>query len=44
MENLDLDITNYSVNEVERFFKLKKKEYTVNEIELREIQIRRTNF
>jgi hypothetical protein len=40
MENLDLDINNYSINEVERFFKLKKKEYTVKEIELREIQIR----
>lgn len=40
MENLDLDIHNYSINDVERFFKLKKKEYTVNEIELRETQIR----
>ena len=35
MENLDLDIHNYSINDIENFFKLKKKEYTVNEIELR---------
>jgi hypothetical protein len=40
MENLDLDIHNYSIHDVERFFKLKKKEYTINEIELRETQIR----
>lgn len=40
MENLDLDIHNYSINDIEKFFKLKKKEYTVNEIELRETQIR----
>ena len=41
MENLDLDINNYSINDIEKFFKLKKKTvYTVDDIELKETQIR----
>ena len=40
MENLDLDIKNYSLSDVERFFKLKKTQYSVKEIELRETQLR----
>ena len=41
MENLDLDITNYSIKDITKFFKLKEKStYKVEEIELRENQIR----
>lgn len=40
MENLDLDINNYSLNDIERFFKLNKTKYDVHDIELRETQIR----
>ena len=41
MENLDLDITNYSIKDITKFFKLKEKStYKVEEIELRENEIR----
>ena len=41
MENLDLDINNYTIHDLENFFKLKKKQkYTVADIELKEYQIR----
>jgi hypothetical protein len=41
MENLDLDITNYSIKDLEAFFKLNKKnKYTEGDIELREYEIR----
>ena len=41
MENLDLDITNYSIKDLEAFFKLNKKnKYTEADIELREYEIR----
>ena len=41
MENLDLDINNYTVNDLETFFKLKKRtKYTVADIELKEYEIR----
>jgi len=41
MENLDLDINNYTIHDLENFFKLKKKhKYTVADIELKEYQIR----
>ena len=41
MENLDLDINNYTVTDLERFFKLKpKSKYTASDIELKEYQIR----
>lgn len=41
MENLDLDITNYTIRDITRFFKLKDKvTYKIEEIELRENQIR----
>jgi hypothetical protein len=39
MENLDLDINNYSLKDVERFFKLKST-YNSNDVELKEYQIR----
>lgn len=39
MENLDLDINNYSLKDLERFFKLKSN-YTSNDVELKEYQIR----
>lgn len=39
MENLDLNINNYSIADVEAFFGLKKK-YTIEEIESREYTIR----
>ena len=39
MDQLDLDINNYSVNDLESFFKLPHK-YSVSEIELKETQIR----
>ena len=39
MDQLDLDINNYSIKDLETFFKLKKK-YSVSEIELKETQIR----
>jgi len=39
MDQLDLDINNYSVNDLESFFKLNPK-YSVSEIELKETQIR----
>ena len=41
MENLDLDINNYSSNDLEKFFQLKTgKKYTASEIELKEYNIR----
>jgi hypothetical protein len=41
MENLDLDINNYTVNDLETFFKLKRRtKYTVADIELKEYEIR----
>jgi hypothetical protein len=41
MEDLDLDISNYSIKDLERFFKLSKlKQYTASDIELREYELR----
>lgn len=41
MEDLDLDISNYSIKDLERFFKLSKlKQYTAADIELREYELR----
>jgi hypothetical protein len=41
MDNLDLDISNYTINDIEKFFKLKpKSNYTASDIELKEYQIR----
>jgi hypothetical protein len=43
METLDLDINNYSINDLEKFFQLKtSKKYTASEIELKEYNIRNT--
>jgi len=43
MENLDLDINNYSINDIEKFFQLtSNKKYTADEIELKEYNIRNT--
>jgi hypothetical protein len=41
MESLDLDISNYSINDIETFFKFNnKKKYTAADIELREYELR----
>ena len=41
MENLDLDISNYSLKDIERFFKLKpNSNYSSNDVELKEYEIR----
>jgi hypothetical protein len=41
MENLDLDINNYNINDLEKFFRLKpNSKYTAADIELKEYQIR----
>jgi hypothetical protein len=41
MENLDLDINNYTILDIEKFFKLKpKSNYSAADIELKEYQIR----
>jgi len=41
MENLDLDINNYTLRDLERFFKLKPtSKYSASDIELKEYQIR----
>lgn len=41
MENLDLDVNNYSIKDLENFFKLKKNtKYTEADIELKEYEIR----
>ena len=41
MENLDLDIHNYNLRDLERFFKLKPNtKYTASDIELKSYQIR----
>lgn len=41
MENLDLDINNYSIKDIEKFFRLKPNtKYTAGDIELREYEIR----
>ena len=41
MENLDLQIDNYSIKDLERFFKLSKNStYNSNDIELKESKIR----
>jgi len=41
MENLDLDIQNYTIRDVEKFFKLKpNSKYTASDIELKEYTIR----
>ena len=43
MENLDLDINNYSIKDIEQFFKLKpNSKYTASDIELKEYNIRET--
>ena len=39
MSNLDLDISNYSIKDLEKFFQLKKK-YTENDVEYKEYEIR----
>ena len=41
MENLDLDIQNYTVHDLEGFFKMKRRtKYTVADIDLKEYEIR----
>jgi hypothetical protein len=41
MDTLDLDINNYNINDIEKFFKLKpKSKYTASDIELKEYEIR----
>lgn len=41
MDNLDLDINNYSINDIEKFFQLKTNvKYTASDIELKEYNIR----
>lgn len=41
MDNLDLDINNYSINDLEKFFQLKTKiKYSAADIELKEYQLR----
>jgi hypothetical protein len=41
MENLDLDINNYSINDIEKFFQLKTNvKYTASDIELKEYNLR----
>jgi hypothetical protein len=41
MDNLDLDISNYTILDIEKFFKLKpRSKYTAADIEEREYQIR----
>jgi hypothetical protein len=41
MESLDLDINNYSINDIEKFFKFKRgSNYTASDVELREAEIR----
>ena len=41
MENLDLDINNYTFNDIEKFFRLKpNSNYTATDVELKEYQIR----
>ena len=41
MENLDLDINNYSIKDIEKFFRFSSKtKYNANDIELREYEIR----
>jgi len=41
MDSLDLDINNYTIHDIEKFFKLKpKSEYSASDIELKEYQIR----
>lgn len=43
MESLDLDITNYSIRDIENFFQLKPNvKYTQSDIELKEYNIRNT--
>ena len=43
MDNLDLDINNYSIKDIEVFFRLKpNSKYTASDIELKEYQIRET--
>ena len=45
MENLDLQINNYSINDLEKFFKLpKNKLYGSNDVELKESKIRQQLF
>jgi hypothetical protein len=41
MDTLDLDINNYNINDIEKFFKLKpKSKYSESDIELKEYEIR----
>jgi hypothetical protein len=41
MEGLDLDINNYTINDIEKFFKFRPKStYSASDVELREAQIR----
>jgi hypothetical protein len=41
MENLDLDINNYNINDLEKFFRLKPhSKYTASDVELKEYEIR----
>ncbi len=41
MDQLDLDITNYNINEIETFFKFKKNsKYTAADVDKREAELR----
>ena len=41
MENLDLDIHNYSIKDIEKFFRFNgKKKYSASDVELREYELR----
>ena len=41
MENLDLDINNYNINDLERFFQISStQKYNESDIELKEYSIR----
>jgi len=45
MESLDLDINNYTIRDIEKFFKFKtNSQYTAEDIELKEYQIREQLF
>tara|TARA_Y100000389_G_C17453914_1_gene516718 strand:- start:856 stop:2133 length:1278 start_codon:yes stop_codon:yes gene_type:complete len=40
MNELDLDINNYTIHDLEKFFQLTNKKYSANEIELKEYELR----
>ena len=37
---MDLDIKNYSIRDLERFFRIESDEYTPSDVELKEYEIR----